>query len=218
MSQFSDLISGPDGVYSLTGRPDLIAETALAVRQATFAAHRSDFYPRDLIDGVQIAVGTAQNNWQLDIPTFFTNWRAMAYVRPYTVASLSLAPLVLGPEQEIAPDAILDDYLTEKLNVWYVAGSNLNIKLEAAYDGLLCSYYANPIISPEANYASWVATDFPAVIILDATRRVLGMIGYEEAAARLTQLLFGASNGSWLNIQGGEAALFKASALKAGGR
>jgi len=35
-------------VIALTKRPDLVAETTLAVKMATLKAHNSDYYPRDL--------------------------------------------------------------------------------------------------------------------------------------------------------------------------
>ena len=47
MTVFSDLLSD---VYAVTNRPDLVADTKLAVRTATLKAHRSDFYPKDLFE------------------------------------------------------------------------------------------------------------------------------------------------------------------------
>lgn len=213
MPLFDDMLNN---VYTVTNRSDLIAETKLAVKQATLAAHRSELYPRDLNDGVQIAISPATANWQLSMSANFVRWRQFAYIRPYTVLTGSLSKIVIGRNQFLSPDAILDEYLEEKLNVAYVAGDNLNVRLETAYDGLLVAYYQNPDTN-EATYNSWVATDFPGVIEIDAARRVLAGIGYEEAAKRLNQLLFGASEGSWLNIMGGEAAIFRSSALESAG-
>lgn len=210
MPLFTDMLND---VYSITNRPDLVAESKLAIKQATMAAHRSEHYKRDLVDGQQVAVSAAISNWQLSISALFPRWRQFSYLRPYTVLTGSLSKIVIGRNQFLDPDGILDDYLEEKTNVAYIAGDNLNVRLESAYDGLLISYYQNPDTN-EASYTSWVATDFPGVIQIDAARRVFGMIGYEEAAARLTQLLFGSPNGSWQNIQGGEAAIFRASALE----
>lgn len=210
MPLFTDILND---VYTITNRSDLVAESKLAVKQATIDAHRSEFYPKDLVDGLQIAITPASAIWQLSIPANFARWRAFAYLRPYSVVSGTLSKIIIGRNQFLSPDAILDEYLEEKLNVAYVAGTNLNMRLEGAYDGMLCAYYSNPIID-ETTYDSWVATDHPGVIQIDAGRRVLAMIGYEEAAARLTQLMFGSRDGSWQNIQGGEAAVFKTAALE----
>jgi len=182
MSLFSDTV---DEVYSLTNRPDLVAETALAVRQATLSAHRSDYYLKDLVE-ILLPLSSA-SIFQLDIPSYFPQWRNFKYIRPYNTVGASAASFFLS---SLAPDAIFDEYLIEKSNVYYVAGTNLNIKLEAAYDAFIVGYYANPILSPEASYNSWIATDHSAIITIEATIKVFGMIGYEDAAARLRKLLY----------------------------
>jgi hypothetical protein len=37
-------------VYSLTGRPDRVAETNSAFKSATLKAHQSDYYYKDLLE------------------------------------------------------------------------------------------------------------------------------------------------------------------------
>jgi hypothetical protein len=206
MSLFSDTV---DKVYTFTNRSDLVAETALAVRQATLSAHRSDFYPRDLTE-IQLTL-TPDSIFQLDIPTYFPSWRNFAYIRPYDTTSQTPAPFLLS---FLAPDAIFDEYLVEKVNVAYVAGTNLNIKLQGDYGGFLVGYYKNPVLSPDSSYDSWIASDHDAIIVLDAAIKIFGMIGYEEAAARLRRLLYdpgpeGAPS---------EFNRFRAAALEAAGR
>lgn len=215
MSLFDDMLSGSDGVYTITNRSDLVAESKLAIRQATLAAHRSDYFPRDLIE-LLITPGSA-SIFQLDIPSYFANWRAFKYLRPYDTVGASLSGILIGAAEFLAPDAILDEYLAEKVNVAYVAGNNLNVRLEAAYDALVVGYYANPVLSPEASYESWIAREQPAVVVLDAAARVLTAIGYEEAAARLKIMLYGVG-GSAANPTGGEYLLLKQSALEGVGR
>jgi hypothetical protein len=182
MSLFSDTV---DAVYTLTGRADLVAETALAVRQATQSAHRSDYYPRDMTE-VAIPL-TAAAVFQLDIPTFFPRWRAFSYMRPYDTLIGTPASYLI---EFIKPEAIFDEYLTEKLNVAYAAGTNLNVRMAAAVNGFIVGYYLNPVLSPDGAYASWVAEDHPSIIVLDAAIKIFGMIGYEEAAGRLRRLLY----------------------------
>lgn len=210
MSLFSDTV---DQVYTLTNRSDLVAETALAVRQATAAAHRSDFYPRDLQE-LQLNLSSTAN-FQLAISSYFPNWRSFSYIRPFTVLTGSLASFILGPNEELAPDAIFDEYLVEKKNVWYVGGDNLNIRLEGAYDGLVVGYYKNPILSPDGSYNSWIAQEpnFSAVIILEAAIKVFRMIGYEEQAAALYRFLYDAPRDVPSEFQ-----RFRAAALHSGAR
>lgn len=210
MSQFSDLVAD---VYTLTNRSDLVAETALAVRQATLAAHRSDFYPRDVSEIPVTFAPPGASRYQIDISTF-PQWRAFSYIRPFDVATNSAADFLL---EFLRPDAIFDEYLIERVNVAYVAGSNLNINLQSAWDGFLVGYYVNPTLSPDAQYSSWIATVQPSIVVIDAAHRVLATIGYDEAAQRLRSMLYG-PNGAPNNVTGGEYALFKANALEEQGR
>lgn len=213
MSLFSDLISGPDGVYTLTNRPDLVAETSLAVRQATLAAHRSDYYKKDIVE-LLVSPGSAAVH-QLDISSLFPNLRNFAYIRPYDSVGASPASFLLEP---LKPDGIFDEYLVEKVNVYYVAGNNLNVKLAAAFDSFLVGYYSNPVLSPDAAYESWIARSQPALIVIDATRRIFDSIGYNDAARRLDTLLFGPPPGTISMPTGGEYQLLKMTEIEDQGR
>jgi hypothetical protein len=215
MSLFSDLVSGADGVYSITNRPDLVAETALAVRQATLAAHRSDYYKKDIVEVITPSASPAQSIYQLDIPTLFPNWRNFAYIRPYDSVTQSPVNFLLEP---IAPAGIFDEYLIEKTGVYYTAGTNLNIRLAAAIDSFIVGYYANPVLTPEGSYESWIARQQPAVIVLDAAKRIFEMIGYIEAANKLAVMLFGPPPGTAQAPTGGEYQLLKMTEIEDHGR
>lgn len=216
MSLLTDILTD---VYKLTSRPDLIVETTLAVKQATLSAHRSEKYRRDIQESL-IPCGKPSNGsaiYQLDIPTYFPNYRQFAYLRPYDSVTQSASSIVLGPDSFIAPDAIMDPYNEQRVNVAYTAGNNVNIILEAAYDSFLCGYYKNPIVNPDANYESWIARDFPTLIVMDAAMRIFNDIEMPEAATKLKDLLFGKS-GDYHNVIGGEYMLLKTSCLEDGGR
>lgn len=213
MALFDDILAE---VYSLTQRSDLIAETKIAVRQATLAAHRSEYFKKDL-EELSLPL-TSSSVFQLDIPTYFPNWRSFAFIRPYDVLTGNFAKIVLGPNQEIAPDAIFDEYLDEHVNVWYIGGSNLNIRFESAFDGLVVGYYKNPVLTPDAAYESWIAREQPAVIVIDAAKRVFESIGWTEAANRLGVMLFGPSPGNASYPLGGEYMLLKQTYLEGAGR
>lgn len=225
MALFDDLVSGPDGVYTLTNRSDLVAETALAVRQATLRIHRAALFPRDVVEGLLVL--TPLYNYQLDIPTYFPRWRQFSYLRPYTNVSQSPAPFFI---EFMRPDAIFDAYGAEKTNVGYVAGNNLNVKLgptnpsqtvnvgAPTYDSFLYGYYANPVLTPAANYESWIAREHPSTIVMDAAAIVFRMIGYEEAAARFMGLVWGPGGTPQMPTSGGEVALLISSSLEEQGR
>jgi hypothetical protein len=78
------------------------------------------------------------------------------------------------------PLAILDDYGSERSQICYVAGQNLNVKSSELVSALLYGYIALPTVSPPAALFSWIATDYPELIHMSAAAKVLGMIGQQE--------------------------------------
>ena len=69
-------------VYTITNRPDLVAETKLAVRSATLKAHQSDFYPRDIVEsGIQFL--SSDYIQQFNVYDIFPLYRALKYLRRY---------------------------------------------------------------------------------------------------------------------------------------
>lgn len=222
MSLFTDILSGSDGVYSLTNRPDLVQESKLAIRQETLAAHRCEKWKKDISELLLLVSSSSGGIYQLDIPTYLPQYKQIAYIRTYDAIASTPGNIILGGDNEIAPDAIFDEYQSEKVNVWYVGGTNLNIKFQAAQTGLIVGYYANPVLNPEANYESWIAREQPAVIVIGAAMRVLDTIGYNDAARRLESMLIGnpdhGNNPTRANPTGGEYMLLKQSFLESFGR
>lgn len=214
MSLFSDLVND---VYSLTNRNDLVAETALAVKQEIQAAHTCDYFKQDMDE---LLIGfTSAAILQLSISSLFPQWRAFSYLRPYNTVTATPSRIMIGAKDFLAPDAIFDEYLIEKTNMAYVAGDNLNVKLEAAFDGMLVGYYKNPIIAPEGAIDSWIGRVKPTLIQTGAAERVFTMIGYEEAAARLRIALYGSERGATrANPTGGEYLQLKQSYTENFGR
>src|SRR4051812_3068676 len=72
-------------VIVLTNRPDLEAETELALRTATTSAHHSDFYARDLSTQL-VQLPNASYSTQLDISNLFPRMRGVDSIRPVDVS------------------------------------------------------------------------------------------------------------------------------------
>ena len=71
------LTSIVDDVYTMTKRPDLVADTLLAVKKATLKAHHTDFYPKDLLDsGLQF--DTLEYIQCIEYRTLFPRFRTLA--------------------------------------------------------------------------------------------------------------------------------------------
>lgn len=164
-------------VYSLTGRPDRIAETLSAIKSATLKAHQSDYFYKDIFES-GIVFDTASFAQSLDYRTLLPRWRALKYLRKYNISTNTP-----GKELDIIlPDNVLDSYKTTKTDICYVAGAFVQLNSSTKEDTYLMGCYLNPDIT-EAGYASWIALDHPYAIIFDAAATVFKAIGKDEEAA-----------------------------------
>ena len=176
---FTELL---EEVYTLTNRPDRIAETKLAVKQATLKAHQIDYFYKDISE-TAIQFTSAEYLQQLEYRSAVPRWRAVKYLRKYDATESTP-----GDQLElITPDEIFDSYRVQKEDVFYVAGEYLQIKSRTEEQYYLLGCYVNPNIT-EAAYDSWIASDHPYAIILPAAALVFKTIGYDEEAATYNQL------------------------------
>lgn len=176
-----------DAVYTLTNRPDLTAETQLAVQSATLKMHHTDFYYKDIAES-QISLPYEAYLVQLDTKQF-DRYRAFSYIRKFNPTGTDpLSGLVTGTPGDfikiLVPAQVLDEYGVDKTNIAYVAGSSINIRSSGLIQYLLAGWYRNPVITPVANYESWIAVDHPFSIIFDAASQVFKSIGFDEQARK----------------------------------
>jgi hypothetical protein len=175
MAVFDELVAQVN-VY--TNRADLVAETELAVRQATLLLHSSDMYSKDMLEGAAVLAFSA-SNFQLDMPSLFPRFRAFSYLRTWdAIAQLP------GTFFEVLrdPRAILDEYGTQRTQIAYVAGMSLNIKAAADINGIMWGYISSPPVWPKASYKSWIAFEWPEAIHVAAAAHVYRAIGNMEEA------------------------------------
>lgn len=180
MATFNDLCND---VYTITNRADLVGETKLAVRAATLKLHQSDFYSRDLFEtGIQFPTSGYLQSFdpKLVIPLF----RSLKYIRRYDNTGTGGAAEFYTV---LTPTDILDSYGIEKVNIAYMAGSQLNIKSTLQIQYALFGCYLNPDIT-ESNFTSWVAVDHPFAIVFEAARLLFKQIGFDEQSASFEKL------------------------------
>lgn len=168
-------------VISITNRPDLQAETALAIRSATLAMHGFAMFPRDLAT-VSIADGitAGSNDVTIDGPTELPGLRGLSRV----VRLDSQGAQLEFPEIEIVElDDLLDPvYGTPKDNVAYIAGTSVRVLCNAGVTALRVSYFKLPTVLPIDQYSSWIADIYPDGIITMAAAKVFKIIGDERWA------------------------------------
>jgi hypothetical protein len=183
---FVDIVAS---VVTVTNRPDLVAETQLAVRRATARLHGCEYFPRDLTTAVVSAAGYSGSIDVTSAP--ISRYRAAKYLRE------SLATPT-GQERyltKIEPDSLVDSYGRSQLNYWWEAGNVLNWSLGVslgsggtALSSLVLGYYQNPDVSI-AGYDvagnSWIATTEPWCIIEEAAAKVLRLTGQLDVANAL---------------------------------
>jgi hypothetical protein len=137
-----------------------------------------------------------------DIP----NYRSMQYFRKTALGPTAFEPPLLptppfpGPEfpgwpflfaylyaelDEISPDDLIDIYNWEKTDVFYVAGTNLNIRSSTPLGNGQFGYYAFPILNINSTplYNSWIAQMFPYAIVYKAAGQIFKKIGQAAAAS-----------------------------------
>jgi len=169
-------------VYTLTNRPDLVAETKSAVKVATLKAHQSDFFSKDIYEtGVEF--DTSDFLHSLDYISLISNFRAFKYFRRVESANDTY-----GYDLTVlTPDELLDSYGVHKTDVAYVAGRVLEIRSAVDFQYGLMGCYVNPIVR-EGAYTSWIAEQIPYAIIFEAARVVFKAIGYDEQSTSFERL------------------------------
>lgn len=161
-------------VYSLTQRPDKVAETESAVKAATLKAHQSDFYYKDIFE-FGIAFDTSEYVQNLDYRAAQPRWRALKYLRKYDYVNEAPGKLL----DILLPDQVFDRYGTQKQDICYVAGAFVQINSSSQEQYYLLGCYLNPDIN-SFSYTSWIAQDHPYAIVYDAVATIFKSIGKDN--------------------------------------
>ena len=178
MATFTELC---DDVYTLTNRPDLVAEVKLAVKAATLKLHQVDFFYKDLYEtGISFASSTYAQ--QLEYRTLLPKYRALKYLRKSD--STGTPGMFFGV---LTPSEVLDVYGAERVDICYAAGELIQIKSSTEFQYALLGCYLNPDVT-EAGFNSWIALDHNYAIVYEAAVTVFKTIGYDEQSATYSKL------------------------------
>ena len=168
-------------VYSLTNRPDLVAESTVAVKAATLKAHQSDFYQRDIVTGSNVFANPSLNVQSFSIAGL-TRWRAWSYLQNYDPNVIPYQGSGSFVFDIIAPNDLIDQYQILKQNIAWQVGTQLNLRCAAALATLYYGYFRNQDVTNAADMG-WISDSHPYAIVFEATRRVFKTIGYDEQAS-----------------------------------
>lgn len=194
-----------DDVYTITNRPDMVVETAVAIRKAIRKVHGADTFKRDLkVQRLNMSTYTPvapnQYRWALELSNFerFRRPKNIQYPPDLVPPIHTPAPLIDWPAgyqrsrtfEEISVDNLFDSYGWEKPNFYYIAGNTLMVKSGWYVDFLDLAYYQWPLIpsSTSATLTSWIADQFPDAIVEEASSLVFKMIGKDDEYNRFAQM------------------------------
>jgi hypothetical protein len=182
MTTFAELL---DNVYTVTNRPDLIAETTLAIQKATIKEHSAIDWPRDLQSSNVIALDNTAGNWKYAIQVsdiaLASTVRKIKTIREVLATTPNVFYTFQGYWGEVdfteqAADNIFDNYGLERYNYYLREGTNIILTAYRQVDQIGVVYYSLPITIP-ASYASWIADMYPYVIYEAATADIFKLIG-----------------------------------------
>lgn len=175
-------------VYTITNRPDRIAETLSAVRSATLKVHRSDYYPKDLWES-GITFDTLGYLQAIEYRTLQPRWRSFKYLRKFDATAYP-PPGEAGKFFELVQiETSLDDYKLNREDIVYIAGEVLQVRSSTEIQYALIGAYINPLVGVTNDlYSSWIAIDFPFAIVHLAASYVFRAIGKADEAAAQLQL------------------------------
>lgn len=167
-------------VITLTKRPDLVDRTNFAVKAAVLKAHQSDDYIKDFNEA-SIQFQAPDYYQTLDYKAILPYWRKPRYIRKYDTA-----PGVFFKYLE--PELVIDQYGVDRTDIFYVAGTNIQIRSSTILTYALLGYYNNPIVTP-TGFSSWIADDHPLAIIYEAAAIVFKTIGFDEQVAAYREMV-----------------------------
>lgn len=162
-------------IYTITGRPDRVDETNLAIQETTLELHGMENWWRDKVE--QQVVFSANWNYQqiplINLPRF----RTFSYIRKFDPTGTDPLTGIVGagaagdffnPAQ---PDKILDPYSQTKDNVYYLSGGGniasavCQLRSTVAFQYLMIGWMKFPQVQDLTQYESWIAELFPYAII-----------------------------------------------------
>lgn len=184
-----------DEVKLLSKRADVDDKIATCIRTVTQRAHRTGYYWRDRVEA-RLSWTTQATLVDLNVITWLQGFRAVDYIRYWDPSSDALGLMLT----KIDPRDVLDDYNYEKLDRFYMAGDILKLKFEYPTYGVQIGYYYDPVVYPATSYQSWIAMDFPDLIIQGALAMLYNMTGKQEEARVLNAMVgFEANPGNNIN-------------------
>ena len=158
------------GVVTNTNRPELLAETKLAIRRATIRMHNLDYFLGDITEGKLTIKPSMQP--RISLSDFGIRFRKFAAIYPVIDGEVGKQLTKIDPE--------IFQSARGKAG-YYTLGGTLVIQNCGVIQGIVFQYYTSPVTSEES-YNSWIASKHPFAIIDEASAAVFASVGNAEKA------------------------------------
>lgn len=207
-----------DLTNSISGRPDLVNETRVAITKAVRKFHLADTWDRDLASAtLDLSLyATTDYKWAIDLTgPFMPRFRRLHYARPKLKNTISggdsqFLPALpdtafFGGLRDIpilTPKNITDTYDLEFPAYAYVAGNQIILKYPLASALIAFGYHQLPDITVSTSgvvIESWIADAMPEAIACEAGAEVLNIAG-KDGEAQIQRAYF-AQNLEMLKMQ-----------------
>lgn len=185
------LASLVSSVYTITNRPDLAAETLLAIQKATLKEHAAIDYSRDLAVTSTINLDNSNGVFRYSLSQntlgLYGVSRKIKRIREVTSPEVPAQFAFAGYWGEIdfterAVDDIFDSYGMENTNYYFKQGNSINLVAIRQVNSVAIQYYKLPIIVPET-YSSWIAEMYPYAIYEHAASDIFRAVGKTDESA-----------------------------------
>lgn len=171
-------------VKDITRRADLDARIQSAVKAATLKLHQIDFWYKDLVE-VTIEFSDPQHISNFSPTDVIPRFRKAKYIRIWEGGMDGVPMNFLKP---IQIENALDQYGYQKSDVFYQAGSLIQIRTRNQLQRALFGCYVHPNVTSSA-YSSWIAVEVPFAIVHEACRVIFREIGLAEQSGIQESLL-----------------------------
>lgn len=185
MTTFADLVSS---TITVTKRPDLVAETTLALKRAITKEHAAMDYPRDLASLVTPLTQPSPNTYRytLSLATISIYPAARKIIRivesstPVVAMNTFQSYYGVVNFKERSPDNLFDAYGQELNSYFYRFGNTINLVAPRQVDNVLIEYYALPDTSNTSTYSDWMADMYDYVLYTHAAAEIFRIIGKQD--------------------------------------
>lgn len=171
--QITDLLPK---VYEQSSHPEMESETVRAIRAAVQYYHKLDFLKFDTKE-VAIPWNATAGRFEIDTATLLPGFREVEAMH-----GLDNNGNIVARFEETTPDHLFDMNGDRRNNIFYLAGSSIQLITDAAPTQLLVNYFSMPPLGAD-NLYTWLLPDNEEAIIDFACWKIFGILGQKERIA-----------------------------------